>query len=65
MEANKKDWDKTAQDAKGDLKTGRIPDKHTDAQYRNVSDKNSNDPNSVKGEAKQQEGKTKKEGGHE
>lgn len=64
MEANKKDWDKAAEDAKGDLKTGRIPDKHTDAQYRNVSDKNSNDPNSVKGEAKQ-EGENKQEGANE
>jgi hypothetical protein len=46
---DKKDWEKTAQDAKGDLKTGRIPDKHTGEQYRNVSDKNRNDPNPVKG----------------
>lgn len=53
METNKKDWEKTAQDAKGDLKTGRIPDKHTGEQYRNVSDKNRNDPAPVKGEPKQ------------
>lgn len=58
---DKKDWQKTAQDAKGDLKTGRIPDKHTGEQYRNVSDKNRNDPNPVKGEPKnkKQEGPTK------
>ncbi|MCX2742013.1 hypothetical protein [Pontibacter anaerobius] len=53
MKTDKKDWDKTAQDAKGDLKTGRIPDKHTGEQYRNVSDKNRNDPAPVKGEPKQ------------
>ncbi|ARS36832.1 hypothetical protein [Pontibacter actiniarum] len=53
MKTNKKDWEKTAQDAKGDLKTGRIPDKHTGEQYRNVSDKNRNDPNPVEGEPKQ------------
>lgn len=53
MEANKKDWEKTAQDAKGDLKTGRIPDKHTGEQYRNVSDKNRNDPAPVEGEPEQ------------
>jgi hypothetical protein len=52
---DKKDWEKTAQDAKGDLKTGRIPDKHTGEQYRNVSDKNRNDPNPVKGEPKNQQ----------
>lgn len=50
MEADKKDWEKAAEDAKGDLKTGRIPDKHTDAQYRNVSERNLNDPNPVSGE---------------
>ncbi|WP_299760441.1 hypothetical protein [uncultured Pontibacter sp.] len=53
MEANKKDWEKTAQDAKGDLKTGRIPDKHTGEQYRNVSDKNRNDPAPAEGEPEQ------------
>lgn len=50
MEADKKDWEKAAQDAKGDLKTGRIPDKHTDEQYRQVSERNINDPNPVSGE---------------
>ncbi|WP_347157350.1 hypothetical protein [Pontibacter chitinilyticus] len=52
MEADKdkKAWEKTAQDAAGDLKTGRIPDKHTDAQYRELRDENRNDPNPVKGE---------------
>ncbi|MBF9251691.1 hypothetical protein I2I11_00125 [Pontibacter sp. 172403-2] len=49
MEANKKDWGKTAEDTKGDLKTGRIPDKHIGAQYRQVSDRNRNDPNPAAG----------------
>lgn len=47
METNKKDWDKKAEHAKGDLKTGRIPDQHTDEQYRSVGDKSRNDPNPV------------------
>jgi len=59
METNKekgtdKDWEKQAQDAAGDLKTGRIPDKHTDEQYRQVSGSNRNDPNPVEGEPKNQ-----------
>lgn len=62
MEANKKDWEKAAQDAKGDLRTGRIPGKHTDAQYRNVSDRNIDDPNPVSGEPGSEDAK---EGGDE
>lgn len=60
---DKKDWQKTAEDAKGDLKTGRIPDKHTSAQYRNVSDKNRNDPNPVQGDSKNQENPSAKHKG--
>jgi len=50
MEPNKKDREKTAEDAKGDLETDRTPDKHTDAQNHQVSDNNRNSKNSAQGE---------------